>query len=358
MQKLIENPGESTAKETKYSYGNPTTVYANPKPIRIYQNPDDYYYKMYHYALFCSPMLTLEERVLTTSSPQNVMYSNKNNHVGYGWARESWEDIGAIDHFFSTPENIVETFKLGNNGNWFNSYKFNELRYGVLPVYTCKEFNSTDELPPALRVPEGKRYMTWLMGAELRTQAFNNDGTDRRDIKNNFEITPTLGGSLLYTKTQMYQNNHPGAFWKNYWYRKIRQFAPFARYSQGTELNNLINFLVQLILQTIPPHPYKRIERNYFIADRRVPTNNFRLASSTVTNTYGTTGGSQIITNYEYPPPNPLNPAVPTSITTLTNGDTDYKTEYLFAFDTNEPEIQHSDQSAINYLQGIGYTPS
>lgn len=336
--KRTEDPGDTPARVTVYEYSDPTFVNT---PIRISQVPQNFYYR------------NLEGKVVSSSGYQNMVVQNKNNYIGYGTVIEKWAGTGSTRHSFTNPGNYQSM--LSYNGIWaedgVNDYGYKEERSGML-YWDFSAFGNplnpnADPLPPSLIYPGEFEGETYLYGAEYLTEVLNGDETPRQVTTTDYLVYSGSGTSLKYFTSEMYQDNYPGSFWDNYIYRLVENFQPFG----GGLTDDLVDFIANLIVGTILPHPYKRIERNYFVSERRLVPLNIKTTSSTTTN-YFSDGESSLTTNFDYNgSPNPLTPKV---VENEYSDGNKVRTEYFFGNET-PPEMIEFDGAAISYLDGIGY---
>lgn len=355
---LTEDPFDTPPRITKYEFDSATVV---NHPIRIYQDAKDIYYPSY------------ERKVVTTSRPQNQLFSNKNNHVGYGLAKEKWDGIGHSIHYFTTPKNFEDTLSITDDP-LINETSYWEKRLGLKcpfepPTGTfdpdiCSHFTEIAgvNLPPSLRMTQDDpddetsalnfAWQSWLLGIEYKNEIFNQDGSIRQRTENEFESYYPSGGEshLTYFNTHMYQYNYPGSFWDNYWYRLIQNYQPFQK--EGL-VNQLVQTFVDLILGTGLPHPFKYIERNYYVSNRQLRTGNVRLLNTQTTDYLLSGPNPWIQTSYLYN--SSLNPDNPTSIFTTTSDGHSTTSENLFVYDDTEVEVLLSSQTARDYLESKNY---
>ncbi len=306
-----------------------------------------------------------EEKVVCTSTPQNQVFQNKNAMVGYALVAEFWDDtlnIGSVQHFFTTPDNYTQHIGLGtsptlNNQGIETSYLAG--KSCLLDNSSCKKLDghSFIALPPQLDFPDSLKSWNWLLGVEYQTLTQNGDSQPVQSKSYKFSVAygrEDLPNSLKYIKSVMYQTNYPGSFWQNYIYRLILSYKPFHESSgNGTSyINELIFFLIDLMNGTIGPHPFKRINRNYQVADYRLSTSILRLDTAQVVDIYTPELESSTLTINTYE--NLFN-SIPRSTKNVFSDGIETRTENLFITDSLSAEIGYFSSAAVNHLKDIGY---
>ena len=351
VSKMIESPGDSPARTTIYTYEGPTTV---NEPVRIFQTPKDFYYKDY------------EQRVFATSGPQNPLFQNKNNHVGYTTVTESWDQTGSVVHHFSTPENFEEILNPGaNTGILIDLTAWKSVKrastwqplcpvipFSLLPV--C-EFSgpSSGILPPALEFPYNLSWQTWLLGVEYKTEVFNAEDAGSASLRQTthtfYDFVNKSQDSHRYFKTNMYQYNFAGDFLSNYFSRLIPQFLPFYN-----DIDPLVNLIIGLMQGNILAHPFKYIERNYSVSDRRLTSSYLRVGLTKTVDIYSDNSSSAIEQKFTYAPDNPNPKTVTTYWLSDENGgiQDEVITTNVFA---NEQAPENALFEALPWLNSIGY---
>jgi len=388
VSQLIEDPLDSPAKTTNYFYEEPTVVL---EMDRISQNQYNYYYR--HPENGFSYEDFYEEKVRTTSSPQNEMYSNKSNYVGYFKVTEQWDDIGRIVHYFTTPvecslgggggtggtgggtlhEEDTSTNRKASTQNAtsstgevedcknikFSSYEQIKKRRVYLGNYDVQSQDYEEEVP-SLRFPK-IGYKSWRLGIEYLTEVYNDDNALKQKTENEYlEYKSENPKTLNYFKSVVYQHNFQGTFWQAYVSRILSNYKPFGEKinEEGNEttdgaLDDLLNILVSLIKGTLVNHAYKEIELNYMVSDRKLSTGNMRPITSTTTN-YFSSGGNISSNTYVYGGSPYLH--IPKRVISTVGNQSTY-IENIFRTDLTEVELNEFDQATLDYLEGLNYAP-
>ncbi len=335
--RLEENPGDSPAKITHYVYDSSSVI---NMPIRVYRNSDNYYYPGY------------EHKVITTSSFQNDLWSNKSNQIGYGMVTESWDSIGIghTKHYFTTPDNFLQKIQMPSWSPLLIGQKLEVKKSCVLETITdCAHYSVTSsnlDIPPALDYPETFAYMTWLLGVEYQTETYNADSSLRQLSLMNYDVFQEETSIPSFFQSEMYQNHYHGKFIDNYVHGLIRELSPFK------SINGRLLQIYDLIKGNIVPHPFKEITKNYYLLDRNLRTNNIRLISTYTLDSLLAGPAPNVTTNYSYVGTNPYTPK---TITTIYSGDVTVWTYNDFAYDVTD-ETSKFSQSALDYLKdSIGY---
>ena len=154
---------------------------------------------------------------------------------------------------------------------------------------------------------------SWELGLEYKNEVFNADNTKRQITDTDFEVyyrcevmAPSFEEdrcdtiALRYFVSSMYQDNYPGSFKDNLLYGLLLNYQPFG----NGIIDDLMDFLSDLVLGSYLPHPFKEINRDYYVSDRTIYPTNVRTVKSEVSTVYPSNGSSGILTNvteYGYP---------------------------------------------------------
>ncbi len=291
VRKLTESPQGSPDKVTNYYYETPSII---NQPIRVNAVVANNY------------SFAKEGKIVSTSNIQNDLFSNKSNHVGYEKVTEVWGGIGRSEHYFSTPDNHLET--IGPDVlNDLNSSRLRAVKDNPISAESDELTIDPSILPPALNLPFSSEHKSFLYGVEYQNLVFDASSKLIRKTENDFEhVTDlcnhqNLGNNNLFAfKSEMFQYNYPGNFLCNFIYRKLPNFKPFSRKDQSPDvildlLNHLVNILVQDVIA-----PCKSVTRFYYVNNGCITTGNIRLQNSTTIDYFSDATVARVDNVYEY----------------------------------------------------------
>lgn len=281
VKTLTEDPASgdvAPARITSYLYYEPTFI---NKPIRLFQEKrNNYYWKPNSGIDFF-----LEQKVITTSGAQNMLFPNRSNIVGYEKVEEAWVDIGKVTHYFTTPDNYSE--HIGNMSPSNCSVDSSSAYYHRANWYrkAMTDLGSNDwefetlvtTIPPSFQIPDNFSYLNFILGVEYKTETYSASQELLKKDSVTFQaykpiICPDkLEGhdkALKFSKSVMYQNNYAGNFNDNFFYRQLPSYLPYGK----LKLAQMILKLVKLLGGTLLDHPYKQIGRFYTIGDYQLQT--------------------------------------------------------------------------------------
>ena len=256
VKQLTENPGDSPAKVTSYTYEGSTVA---DDIIRAFQSPYNYYYKEKNGTV-------LEQRVTTSSSSLNRLWPNRSGYIGYKTVTESWNGVGRVEHDFSTPDNIPH-YPVGGHFYLAPGYRYyhdKRKTTDVNNIFISQDYDDFE--PPSHRAHSQLKFGHSYIGLETASRTYNNDGDIVQETGVHYTCTSPWIQPLEYFVSEMYQYNYQGSHADRFKYRLFKGYKPFG----GSALDELFSHIVDLILGTALDHPFKRIERNYMVKKIRV----------------------------------------------------------------------------------------
>ena len=311
----------------------------------IFQNSDNLYYR------------NLEQKVHTTSKPQNYVWPNKNNHVGYRSVTEKWSGVGKIVHTFSTPYNSFpckeEWDNFGNYGEYGSLRAELNAHPDDSPLFSTPGATSSEV--PALQFPEKHRYhLPYMLGVDHIQEVYNSGDTLEQRTFSEYFCYDDDQDALEYFVSHVDQYNYPGSYANNFGYNLLQNVKPF-----GSKLGDLISFLTTLVQgstnNTIVDHPFKRIERTYYYSDRILKPRNLRI-NRKVTYSYFQDGSeSSTQEGYTYNNNDNTEPKTISIYRPSTDNIPKIVVENVFAYESDS-DLSHFASAALTHLNSFNYS--
>lgn len=290
VARKVEDPGDTPPRTTSYSYFNPSFINA---PIRYWQKPTNHYYP------------AIEQRVVSTSSYQNMLLPNKGGFIGYALVKEEWDGIGQTIHHFSTPDNYLDwADKLQISLDPSATESFNcsvetVTLFGT-EIIPSNEAICAENIDPALNIEDVQKFCDVFFGLEMTTEVKDASGNN---VSTNDYFYGTYDGRGITSEQKQFrsvmnQTNEPGTFLESYAFRRVKNYVPEVNTENG-EL--LLNFLLSLIFDIGTNDLPKSIKRHYQSTTRLLPVCNIRLESQVARNYFAEGSSSNsIITDMMY----------------------------------------------------------
>ena len=208
------------------------------------------------------------------------------------------------------------------------------------------------DMPPSLEYPDNyNTFVPYLLALETKKEVFDNGGNIRQLTENSYFCPagaeyPGMG----YLKSEVYQYNHPGNWAENSAFWLIDNYYPY----KGSSFDDFLLHLVKLMLGNSINHPFKYIDRSYYVSNRYITSPVVYMDSSKTYNYFEDGSQSNSTTEYLY---DFASPSIPARASTVYSDGNTSMIHNVFANMSNaqHPELDEFDGAALNFLNGFKY---